>query len=238
MPICRLCGSNTKLMGAHIVPHGSFRRARAGGPPLEFIRDDGHQGAKSRGFIDPDILCSACDGSFSPAEQYLMLYLEQHHETPNTHSDLFVDTAIDYDKLKLAILFTIWKMAISSRPEFKAISLTPAAETKLKALMQARSPGNADEFPISLRRLRWPDHNAESRQVILSPKQDGTDITFLVQGWEIIACVADDCSKWRLLPAALAPGKLTAAECDLPSSPYWNELMALVQAAKEPPRTP
>ena len=147
MPTCRLCGCNTKLMGAHIIPLGSFRRARGSGSPLEFIRDDGHQGTKSRGFIDADILCYTCDGSFSAAEQYFMLYLEQHHETPNTHDNLFVDTTVDYGKLKLAILFTIWKMAISSLAEFNVISLIPATETKLKAMIRAGNPGKLKWTP-------------------------------------------------------------------------------------------
>jgi hypothetical protein len=109
------------------------------------------------GQYDTKILCSSCDGKFSPWESYTAKLLmtagayDKYREAP-TGEDFYTIPEYDYSSLKLCLLSILWRMSISTLPSFKNVALGPF-EVTIRQMLLDKNPGRTDEFPLFIVRL-------------------------------------------------------------------------------------
>src|SRR3954470_151131 len=68
--LCRLCEQQKKLIKAHIIPEGFFRRLREGNKAPLLVSERDYVKRSPIGIYDSGILCANCDGIFALWDDY------------------------------------------------------------------------------------------------------------------------------------------------------------------------
>jgi len=122
---CHGCRVEKNLIEAHIVPRGFARQIMGDQKHNMKVSMDG-VGATHHGVYDKHILCQDCDGKLGGYDDYA---LDVCRRFPKEHSvapgSMFEMPNIDGDKFATFILSVLWRASISSRPEFRKVSLGP-----------------------------------------------------------------------------------------------------------------
>jgi len=123
--VCRGCGLEKKLVEAHIIPRG-FARQIMGDQKhnlkisIESVRVTHH------GVYDREILCASCDGRLGELDDYALFVCQRFSTEHVVRPDgLFELCDVDGDKFTAFVLSVLWRASISSRPEFRKVSLGP-----------------------------------------------------------------------------------------------------------------
>jgi hypothetical protein len=91
-------------------------------PMLTIEKDSGKTKRLPMGSYDKTIICSACDGTFSPWEQHALEVLFTKHAYTDLQTDrrgtpiCYTLSHADYATLKLFVLSMLWKSAVSQLP--------------------------------------------------------------------------------------------------------------------------
>ena len=81
-------------------------------------------GATHHGVYDRHILCQDCDGQLGEFDDYALNVCRRFPKEHSVESDgMFEMHNIDGDKFATFILSVLWRASISSRPEFRKVSL-------------------------------------------------------------------------------------------------------------------
>jgi hypothetical protein len=160
--ICRYCGTEKKLVKAHIIPEGFFRRLRDGQDPPRLLTNKlGVYPKKAPiGEYDDGIICGDCEAQFGEWDGYAQELLA---EEPKGSSLIVIDGEVaayqvqnyEYDLLKLFFVSLIWRASVSTRPFYARIQLGPF-EVYAKNLIECRDPGSEDEFSVTLAKFDHP----------------------------------------------------------------------------------
>ncbi|MFC1977172.1 hypothetical protein ACFLWS_02760, partial [Chloroflexota bacterium] len=104
---CKLCGNESPLIKAHIIPAGFFRRIKDGTEPLEIMTNTtGEYTKKSQvGVYDPAIVCRKCEAIWQEWDNYVQHFLAEEPlngkaQYYNNRKIGFVVDNFDYMKLK------------------------------------------------------------------------------------------------------------------------------------------
>jgi hypothetical protein len=125
MKICCGCGLRKKLIEAHIVPRG-FARQIMGDQKHNVKISMDRVGATHHGVYDNQILCQDCDGKLGGYDDYALDVCRRFQEEHSVGPDgMFEIPNVDGDKFATFILSVLWRASISSRYEFRKVSLGP-----------------------------------------------------------------------------------------------------------------
>jgi len=154
---CRLCGSSTPLVRAHIVPSSFYEI-----PKDEAIKilpsEDGAFPKKSQtGVYDSNIVCLKCEQSFSPYDSYAhrTLLTQREKLSPVRHEGTVIAWSrpnFDYPLLKLFFLSLLWRASASSHVVYAGVQLGPH-EDCIASLIRSADPGSPEEYSVVLARF-------------------------------------------------------------------------------------
>ena len=174
--ICKLCDVDKELIKAHIIPKGFFKPMQSENKQaLLYTNTKGvHPKRSPTGFYDKNILCKECDAKLGVWDEYAQkLLLHSFNEDNAVYNGkekaYYIIKDYDYNLLKLFFISMLWRASITSHHVFNRISAGPFEE-KLKALILSNSPGEEEEFPITLAKFNDPE-----LKFILDPHQDKFD---------------------------------------------------------------
>lgn len=173
--VCKLCGSPTKLIEAHIFPKSMF--SPTGDNKL--INFKTYRAIRRpTGAYDKHILCGDCDNKIGNnfEGRAKTILLDRQGLTRGTiksnsrnEPDIVVytlDKKDDADTLNRFFLGVLWKASISTLDDFAALSLGPY-EAKVKQCLIDMSRDYSDFFSVSLSYL----NNLEEKILLYHPKK-------------------------------------------------------------------
>jgi hypothetical protein len=158
--ICALCKKPKELRNSHIIPeflykplynseHKIFRLSTDKRPKRSF---------EQKGLREP-LLCGDCEKQFSVYETYVKAAIYGGTELEFlTNSPNGFEFRVDYRKFKLFELSILWRVGVSSLPEFKNARLG-SHEKVLRQMLLEERPGDTDEYgciltlPVSHRNI-------------------------------------------------------------------------------------
>ena len=152
---CKLCGKDKKLVRAHIIPKSLWKPLfDEQPPPIHSTAPTVDKKKSPVGVYDTGILCAQCENIFSPWEDYaqkllLTKPLEKNYLMENGQRIAYVETAIDYTKLKLFFISLLWKAAVSNHYFFSRVNVG-SFEPQLRRMILKGDPGDPDTFAIMM----------------------------------------------------------------------------------------
>lgn len=165
--ICQLCRKRTTLCESHIIPeflykplydskHRFFRVSTGEKPKRPFEQ----KGVRER------LLCADCEGQFSVYERYARGVLYGGEPIDITTDDpRGFEAQVDYTRFKLFELSLIWRMGVTSVPEFNDVFLG-SHERRIRRMLREEAPGETAEYGCL---LTWPtSHRQILDQLIMS----------------------------------------------------------------------
>ena len=157
--ICKFCGKEKGLIGAHIIPQNFYiNRKEKGYRSLDIT--DGSWQQWQAGLKDYNILCTDCDnetlGKFDN-EAYRVLFTEIYkHKEPQDEPKGFLYhlTKDDYDYTLLRKFFIsiLWRASISKMRDFSIIDLGPYEKFALEILQDKKE--HKDLFKILIFKMK------------------------------------------------------------------------------------
>jgi len=150
---CRLCREDKQLVEAHIVAKCILKPLFSDAGPLRSISKDVTKYPRRlpTGVYDKEILCSDCDSSFSPWEEYTadLLYELAPKHREGRESGFFEIPNYDYSPLKLCVLSSLWRMSITKREEYEKVALGALYEETIRNMLIAKNPGPPDTLSVA-----------------------------------------------------------------------------------------
>lgn len=145
---CALCHHTAPLMRSHILPKFTQRRLKLGGARV--LRQDSATApaVPVQDFAREALLCAGCEQRLSRWEDYAARVFNQQRKldlTPLPQGLGYVIQDLDYHRLKLYLLSLLWRMGVSSLPEFRLVRLGPHEE-RIRAMLLAADPGRANDY--------------------------------------------------------------------------------------------
>jgi len=159
---CKLCGKDKKLIRAHIIPKSLWKPLFDDKQPSEIHANTPTFNTKKSpvGVYDTGIVCAQCESIFSPWDDYAQKLLlakpmEKKYVVKNGQNIAYVETAIDYTKLKLFFISLLWKAAVSNHYFFSRVNVG-SFEPQLRRMIQKGDPGNPDTFATVMAKCEKP----------------------------------------------------------------------------------
>ncbi|MEW8469282.1 MAG: hypothetical protein AB2637_12160 [Candidatus Thiodiazotropha sp.] len=186
--ICKFCTNDRKLIKAHVIPAGFFKRLRSGKQaPKMLTNTPGEFPKKSPvGVYDAKLVCRACEDQFGDWDDYAQQLLKGE---PSNGKKLFSGKRLvgyevptfEYAKMKLFFISLLWRASASSHSFYRRISLGPF-ERRAKEMIENQDPGSPEEFSVVLAKF-----DDELGTCILDPhpeKWDGVNyVRFYLSGY-------------------------------------------------------
>lgn len=172
---CKGCGSNTKLIKAHIIPESFFTGLRDGEKAPKVISNTPGVYPKKApiGIYDKNILCRNCEDRFQLLDDYgyrVLIVQEQNHQSlVDVRSGRTIGykiNQIDHSTLKLFFISILWRASISEHIFYSKINLGEL-EVLAKESIWKMDAGNSHYFSFVLGKF---DGDASSTgRTILDP---------------------------------------------------------------------
>jgi hypothetical protein len=191
-PLCRgyQCNS-TILIKAHIIP-GGFTRDIMGNHShnLKISVDNVHP--TQHGVFDPLILCKTCDGKLGKLDDYALEVCRRFsREHIRTRDGGFEMASVDGDKFATFVLSVLWRAAITSRVEFRKVSLGPYEAAAREVIFGAKPLGSLSAYELFLGRYEAHGNNFNPERNYTSPArlkiEERNGYAFALHGFRIIA---------------------------------------------------
>ena len=141
---------------AHIVPEAFFRLARGDDPHLAdmSIFADRRVKRSAIGPYDTELVCSSCEDTFGPFDDYgakLLLHdlvtKGERIVTPNRRQSIFFRyRGLDYRLLRLFALSLLWRAAASVHDDYHQVRLPPDRLERLGRMIRDGDPGTPDVY--------------------------------------------------------------------------------------------
>jgi hypothetical protein len=159
---CCYCRQDKKLIKAHIIPEGFFRRlCEEQNPPMMLTNTAGEYPKKMPiGVYDKNILCDECEKIFGVWDEYAQQLLtdESLHGEPILYGTQCIGwrvTEYDYTRLKLFFISLLWRASVSKQDFYRKVNLG-SFEEKAKELIVQKNPGTSEEFGVTLAKFDHP----------------------------------------------------------------------------------
>lgn len=154
--ICKFCLNEKKLIKAHIIPAGFFRRLNDGEIGPKLLHEKEYPKKAPLGVYDSTILCGDCEKIFGDWDAHAQEIMSlQSIGEPLAVGDKIVAhkiSAFDYDKLKLFFVSLVWRASVSSHKFYSRISLGPW-ESVAKNMIATSDPGDDEGFATTVSRF-------------------------------------------------------------------------------------
>ncbi|MGC2411483.1 MAG: hypothetical protein WA459_02155 [Stellaceae bacterium] len=191
-PICHGYQCNSiDLIEAHIYARGFARDMMEDHTHNLKITLDKVQ-ATQHGVFDPGILCATCDGTLGKLDDYaLEVYRRFPREHIRTRDGGFEMPNIDGDRFATFLLSLLWHAAITSRVEFRKVSLGPYETAASEVIFGARPLRSLPAYQLLIGRnvpggLNFnPERNYTSPARLKIAERNG--YAFALHGFRVIA---------------------------------------------------
>ncbi len=159
---CKLCGNDSTLIKAHVIPAGFYRRIRQGKEPLEIITNSaGEYTKKSQiGEYDRTIVCGKCEAIWQEWDNYAQQLLVEEPfnwkvQFRNKQKICYIVENYEYDTLKLFFISLAWRASVSSRSFFRRIHLGEFEDIAKQHIIN-NEPGDSEEFSVVVSKFDHP----------------------------------------------------------------------------------
>ena len=149
--ICHLCRKDADLQNSHIFPEFFYTEMYDEKHRFFLLSSDP---MKKEQFVQKglreELLCHECERLFSGWEDYGRRVLYGGIEIQSAQGDgaLYLKD-LDFPKFRLFQLSLLWRMGISKLKFFEQVQLGPYEE-KIRQMLLALEPGDADSLPCSI----------------------------------------------------------------------------------------
>ena len=158
--ICLLCKEEKKLVKAHIIPEGFFRRMREGGSHLLVLNQVPGKILPKRspiGVYDKELVCRDCESIWNDWDTHAQEILSHDMKLAKPIRRSGQDMAwridhFDYMKLKLFFISVLWKAAVSRQTFYRKVDIGIFESIARKMILE-RNPGQTDEFGVVITRF-------------------------------------------------------------------------------------
>jgi hypothetical protein len=182
--------SNTKLIGAHIIPRGFAKLIRPD-PNVELLKVSGDGVSKAYpqlGETDGEILCADCDAALGKNDDYGIDVCRKFKA--DDRANFFEDKSVDAERFSKFILSLLWRASISKRGRYcEVVTFGPYEKVAREIIFGARPLAEMRAFKLIVSRLRSRDH-AVSR-IITDPVRFKLEklnaYTFFLNGFRVHA---------------------------------------------------
>jgi hypothetical protein len=188
--VCRGYGcKNTDLIDAHIIPRGFARDVMGDNKHLLLFSETSLRPSQ-HGVWDEDLLCATCDNELGKLDAYALNVCRRFH--PDEHrgaNNWFLMDNVDGDRFATFILSVLWRASISTRPEFRGVSLGPYEAATAEVIFGATPLTSLPSYQLIANRYVGTDtidlaHYTTPMRV----KYDGFKAwCFSLHGFEIVA---------------------------------------------------
>jgi hypothetical protein len=147
---CRLCLASAKLRESHIIPRSIISLIRDGTLNNRFIELYNNTDKIIQDGPKEYLLCNDCEQKIGHYEKYFKesIHLSRHGiEISHNQQDVTISN-IDYGKLKLFFLSLLWRMSVSSRPEFDNVCIGNDEEI-IRRMIATEQPGRSFEYSVN-----------------------------------------------------------------------------------------
>jgi hypothetical protein len=155
---CKLC--NTALTpankcNAHIFPASLLKLLTPGEyGSLKVVGTDMDRSKKTPiGSYDSNILCSSCDNKIGVYDGYARTFVERSTLVPHASGVGWMITGSDQHKLKMFCISYLWRASITTRPEFRGVSLGLLHEERIHQMILDDDSGNLHDYTVSLQKF-------------------------------------------------------------------------------------
>jgi hypothetical protein len=170
---CKLCGKDKKLVRAHVIPKSLWKPLfdDEQPPQIHSIAPTADDKKSPGGVYDTGILCAQCESIFSPWDDYAQKILlakptEEQYVMKNGRKIAYIETAIDYPKLKLFFISLLWKAAVSNHYFFSRVNVG-SFEPQLRRMILKGDPGEPDAFAVMIAKC-----GDRLGQIVLNPQPE------------------------------------------------------------------
>ncbi len=145
---CRLCHTRSELRESHIFPRSLIKLVRDGSTNKFYAMHDRADDVIQDGPKE-HLLCDECEEKISRYEKYFKeaIHLSRHGIEVVQTSELVIIRNLDYSRVKLFLLSIIWRMSVSSLPQFEHVSLGEN-EDVVRGMIIEEAPGDSQTFPV------------------------------------------------------------------------------------------
>jgi len=161
MPQCLWCNKEFDKLGkSHIIPTSFFNYD--GKTDRQLVSATEHKKRSRTGVYDTNILCSKCEENFSyidgdaanillkETEKYKVLFGDDKDKYPVLQLDAHCTK-----KIKLFLLYTLWKASVSTDRTFNKVNLGPY-EDEIKEIIINNTDLNPDDYSFICFKVKEP----------------------------------------------------------------------------------
>jgi hypothetical protein len=147
--VCRLCGSEEKLVRSHVIPRAFFDLEGQADVKL-LSNTPGEYPKRAPIGVYDRILCDPCERGFSTADDYAVRVLKQElpsHRRTKQQGRLgaIMVADVNYELLKRFAIGVLWRASVSEHSFYRRVELGPY-EDRARDLLVRTDPGELDEF--------------------------------------------------------------------------------------------
>ena len=180
---CKFCGKEAKLIKAHIIPEGFFRRLKNSDDIIlrMLTNKKGEFPRRSPiGAYDKKLVCSDCERIWQEWDDYALKLLVHNQKNLKAYyirgklGFYYLINDYDYSKLKLFFLSVLWRASASEQGFYSRIVLGNLEENIKKFIIEV-NPGTREDFSVVLTYFNHPLAKVISDPYIY--KNDGVNYT-------------------------------------------------------------
>lgn len=209
---CKWCFSVGPLVDSHVYPKAFALRSLHSGAPLVQISTRGQRHDKKRPIGSYDqIFCEACERRFGSWDTYGVNFLRSpigqlRPILSNADACVWEVPNVDYAKLKLFVLSTLWRAHHSDLDMFATVDLDAHA-VLIRAMLEHNDAGPYFAYPVQI--VRYLDPPGELQLPPTKTTRDGVDVySMQFGGHELLVHVSPALVTDEVVNAmALRPGE-------------------------------
>lgn len=168
--VCRLCLSDLSdgnRCEAHIFPRGLLKAmSNDEYGKLLIVGTEMKKRRAPIGSYDTDILCRDCDNKIGVYDDYALSFVKSVKLTSHPSGVGWTASGVNQDRLKLFCISYLWRASITSRDEFRGVSLGSRHEENIRQLLLNDSAGSPTEYTTIFARF---ESASDTAQGILFP---------------------------------------------------------------------
>jgi len=147
---CRLCHASSELRESHIIPRSIIRLIRDETLDNRFYELHNKLNQTIQDGPKEYLLCDDCEQKIGRYEKYFKeaIHFSGHGIEITQNGQFAVINNLDYKKMKLFFLSLLWRMSISSLPEFEVVCIEDGEET-IRQMIAREEPVGSSEYSVS-----------------------------------------------------------------------------------------
>lgn len=150
---CKLCGDYGDLRYSHIIPEAFYSQVYEKDEHQFFTFSNKSDKPKRRrkGLREP-MLCPTCEALTMIYDDYAAKIWDGSDKNAQylDKGNRLVISDIDYAKMKLFFIITLWRAGVSTLPDFNNIDLGVKHEATLRKMIKDNNPGRQYEYAVLL----------------------------------------------------------------------------------------